>query len=332
MFQSARLKLTAWYLLIIMLVSGTFSLAFYHASTEEIQHIINRIRFMQEQSKQYNIPPPPNTVITLDQLEDVKQRLQLSLLVVNGFIFVLAGGAGYFLAGRTLKPIQVMVDEQNQFISDASHELRTPIATLRAEMEASLLEKHLSDKEARKLIDSNLEELGKLQELANSLLQLAHVNQKGNIYSDTISLNEVIQTAHKKVAPMAKKKHVTFTIESIKGDIIGDKHSLTEVFVNLFDNAIKYSPEKAIVKVSSTQKKHSVAVMVKDTGIGIPAEELEHIFDRFYRADKSRSQADGYGLGLSIAKKIVNAHDGTISVTSREEKGTTFTLIFPLAS
>lgn len=332
MFQSARLKLTAWYLLIIMLVSGTFSLAFYHASTEEIQHIINRIRFMQEQSKQYNIPPPPNTVITLDQLEDVKQRLQLSLLVVNGFIFVLAGGAGYFLAGRTLKPIQVMVDEQNQFISDASHELRTPIATLRAEMEASLLEKHLSDKEARKLIDSNLEELGKLQELANSLLQLAHVNQKGNIYSDTISLNEVIQTAHKKVAPMAKKKRVTFTIKPINGTIVGDRHSLTEVFVNLFDNAVKYSLEKATVTVSSEQKKHSVAISVKDTGVGISEEDLTHIFDRFYRADKSRSQADGYGLGLSIAKKIVAVHNGTIDVQSELGKDTTFILTFPLVS
>src|SRR5690348_8980046 len=158
MFQSARLKLTAWYLVIIMLVSVTFSVAFYRAATVEIQHVIERIRFLQQQSNQLQLPTPPNAIITLDQLEDVKIRLQYALIFVNGVIFVLAGGAGYFLAGRTLKPIQVMVDEQNQFISDASHELRTPIATLRAEMEASLLEKHLSDKEARKLIGSNLEE------------------------------------------------------------------------------------------------------------------------------------------------------------------------------
>src|SRR5215469_18771518 len=104
MFLSARLKLTAWYLLIIMLVSTTFSIAFYRAATNEIDRVIIRIRFLQEQSDQFQIPTPPNTIITLDQLQDVKNRLKISLIVINGIIFVLSGGAGYFLAGRTLKP------------------------------------------------------------------------------------------------------------------------------------------------------------------------------------------------------------------------------------
>src|ERR1700722_9291327 len=189
MFQSARLKLTAWYLVIIMLVSGTFSIAFYRVSTNEIQRVIDRIHYLQSQSSQLMLPTPPNAVITLDQLQDVKTRLELALIVVNGFIFVIAGGAGYFLAGRTLRPIQIMVDEKNQFISDASHELRSPIATLRAEMEATLLEKYLGDKEARNLIESNLEELGKMQELANSLLQLAHMSDKEGVSTDTVTLH-----------------------------------------------------------------------------------------------------------------------------------------------
>lgn len=329
MFQSARLKLTAWYLIIIMLVSGTFSIAFYRASTNEIQRVIDRIHYLQSQSSQLQLPTPPNTVITLDELQDVKTRLQLALIIVNGFIFVLAGGAGYFLAGRTLRPIQVMVDEQNQFISDASHELRTPIATLRAEMEATLLEEHLSDKEARSLIGSNLEELGKLQELANSLLQLAVSDEEG-IGNDSVSLHDVIQTAYKKVAPMAKKKQITFTFSHIEGKVKGNKSGLVEVFVNLFDNAIKYSPEKKHVAVSSIIKKHSVVINVKDEGVGIASADAQHIFDRFYRADKSRSQADGHGLGLSIAKKIVTAYNGSIGATSVFHKGTTFTVTFPL--
>lgn len=330
MFQSARLKLTAWYLVIIMLVSGTFSFAIYRASTSEIQHVIDRIHFLQEQSNQLRIPTPPNAVITLDQLQDVKTRLQISLLVINGIIFILAGGAGYFLAGRTLRPIQVMVDEQNQFISDASHELRTPIATLRAEMEATLLEKHVGDKEARVLIESNLEELGKLQELANSLLQLAHVHKKDEKFSDVVSLQEAVQNAYKKIAPMAKKKQVTFKLASIAGNVKGDKQSLVEVFVNLFDNAIKYSPEKTTVKLMSATKKNMSIITIADQGMGIAKEDLPHIFDRFYRADKSRSQADGHGLGLSIARKIITAHNGTIDVASVHKKGTTFTLIFSL--
>lgn len=329
MFQSARLKLTAWYLLIIMLVSGSFSIAFYRASTNEIQRVIDRIHYVQSQSSQLLLPAPPDTVITLHDLQDIKTRLQIALLLVNGFIFILAGGAGYFLAGRTLRPIQVMVDEQNQFISDASHELRTPIATLRAEMEATLLEKRLGDKEARQLIESNLEELSKLQELANSLLQLA-VSEGESIANDTISLHDVMQTAFKKVAPMAKKKQITFTISHIDGKVKGNKSGLVEVFVNLFDNAIKYSPEKKHVIVAMANKKHSAVISVKDEGVGIASSDLPHIFDRFYRADKSRSQADGHGLGLSIAKKIVTAYNGSMTVTSTIQKGTTFTVTLPL--
>jgi len=332
MFQSARLKLTAWYLLIIMLVSSTFSLAFYRASTNEIQRVIDRIHFLQQQSSQLQIPTPPNTVITLDELQEVKTRLQISLIVVNGIIFVLAGGAGYFLAGRTLRPIQVMVDEQNQFISDASHELRTPIATLRAEMEATLLEKHLGDREARDLIESNLEELGKLQELANSLLELAHVHKKSEDFNDTVVLSEAINAAYKKVAQMAKKKHIIFEISSMDSKIKGNRQSLTEVFVNLFDNAIKYSHAKTNVSVFSKTKKNAVIVTITDQGIGIAADDLIHIFDRFYRADKSRSQADGHGIGLSIAKKIITTHNGSIDVESKLKEGTTFTITLPLVS
>lgn len=332
MFQSARLKLTTWYLLIIMLVSVTFSYAFYRESTWEIQRVINRIHYLQVQSNELQLPAPPEADTTLQQLQEVKTRLQIALIIINGTILLIAGGAGYFLAGRTMKPIQQMVDEQNQFISDASHELRTPIATLRAEMEASLLEKQLSDKSARKLIKSNLEELSTLQELANSLLQLAHVPKKNIVYNDTISLNDVIQTAHKKVASLAKQRHITFALSHVSGKIKGDKNSLVEVFVNLFDNAIKYSPEKTTVTVAAMTKKRSATIIVTDEGIGITPADLPHIFDRFYRVDKSRSQADGHGLGLSIAKKIVIAHNGSIEVDSIFHKGTTFTLTFPLVS
>ena len=329
MFQSARLKLTAWYLLIIMLVSITFSFAFYKSATNEIDRVIGRIQFLQQQSKQLMIPTPPNTVITLDQLQDVKTRLQIALIVVNGFIFIFAGGAGYFLAGRTLRPIQIMVDEQNQFISDASHELRTPIATLRAEMEATLLEKHLGDHEARTLIASNLEELGTLQELANNLLQLA-VHKKEGKYNDIVSLQEVTQMAYKKISSMAKKKHITFTLSHVDGKVKGDKQSLVEVFVNLFDNAIKYSPERTTVTLNSVTKKHISYITITDQGSGIAKTELPHIFDRFYRADKSRSQAEGHGLGLSITKKIITAHNGSIAADSAVGKGMTFTLTLPL--
>jgi two-component system sensor histidine kinase CiaH len=337
MFESARLKLTAWYLLIIMAISIFFSAAIYSAATSEVERVINRVQFRQEHPN-VDIPDKPPSIDhnkpslhdSLEDLEKARQTLLVTLLFINGTIFVLAGGAGYFLAGRTLRPIKVMIDEQNQFISSASHELRTPIATMRAEMEGSLLEKSISDREARSLLKSSLEELGELQDLSNKLLQIAQVHSVQNgLVTSAISLKKVLQTAEKKVIPLAKKKHIMLSVNVLDVEILGDQKSLTEVFVILLDNAIKYSPEKSNIKISLEAATNSVSVFVEDQGVGIAAEDLPHIFDRFYRADKSRNQ-DGFGLGLSIAKKIVEKHKGSLMVKSKDEKGTTFIVQLPL--
>lgn len=334
MFESARLKLTAWYLLIIMLISGFFSMAFYHAATQEVQMIIDRIESAQERirdefpaiSPRFRDLPP----FTLEELEAVKDRIKFNLILLNGFILVVAGGICYFLAGRTLRPIQIMVDEQKQFISNASHELRTPIATMRAEMEASLLEKDISDKRARELIESNLEELTTLQNLANNLLQLAQVHSmKAEQFTENILMNEVIAAASKKVRHKAKQKKITLATDIEKYAVVGNKQKLEEVFVILLDNAIKYSPEKSTVKVQAKRANRMLQVSVIDIGIGIGKQDMPHIFERFYRADKSRNE-EGYGLGLSIAKKIIETHNGSISVKSKEQKGTTFVVALPL--
>ncbi len=317
MFESARLKLTAWYLLIIMLISILFSVAFYHASTREIQHIIDKIEFKQQQLDNGAIgrPPPP---FLLEELQRAKQRLKFHLVILNVFIFIIAGAAGYFLAGRTLRPIKGMIDEQNQFISNASHELRTPIATLRAEMEGSLLERKLSDKKARGLIKSNLEELDTLQELSNNLLKIAQIhNTNPGKYMEKVSLLEIIKSATKKVSPLAKRKQISIKTDVTNTTINGNISSLREVFVILLDNAIKYSPNQSTVNISTEVSKRHVKVFVSDQGVGIAKKDLPHIFERFYRADKSRNQ-DGFGLGLSIAKKIIAVHSGSITVRSKE--------------
>ena len=254
----------------------------------------------------------------------------MTLLFINGSIFIFAGGAGYFLAGRTLRPIKVMIDEQNQFISSASHELRTPIATMRAEMEGSLLEKHLSDPQARTLITSSLEELGELQDLSNNLLRIAQVHGTAeDEMQEEVSLAESIAIAHKKVAPLAKKKNIIIKTEISDSMIMGEKRKITEIFVILLDNAIKYSQNNSQIIVSSKATHKVVAIHVEDEGMGISEKDIQHIFDRFYRADKSRTE-DGYGLGLAIAKKTTEMYKGTISVKSKEKEGTIFTVTFPL--
>lgn len=333
MFHSARIKLTAWYLFIIMLITVLYSAAFYEVATQEIERIINRIEF-RHQNPDMPMPERPESGSlkrpSLEDLENSKQKLLVTLIFINGGIFILAGTAGYFLAGRTLYPIKLMIDEQNQFISSASHELRTPIATLRAEMEGSLLEKNISDKKARELITSNLEELGTLQDLSNNLLSLAQVhNMSPKQYMEEVSLLEVLTIAEKKVCSLSKKKHISIKVPTTDATIPGDKKNLIQACIILLDNAIKYSNERTTITIDLTASPQVTTIKVSDEGMGIPQSDIAHIFERFYRSDKSRSQADGYGLGLSIAKKIIETHNGSIQVSSVLEKGTTFTIQLP---
>lgn len=335
MFESARLKLTAWYLLIIMLISGLFSVAFYHSSTRELQRIIIRLKTdqqLQESGLPFAIPlPRPRNLPSLEVLQELQQRSLLTLVMVNGVILILAGGAAYFLAGRTLKPIKKMIDEQNDFISNASHELRTPLATLSVEMETSLLEKHISDEKARKLIKSNLEEIASLKELANNLLRLTQVHTlNGQKTVSDLSVYEIISTAHKKVSALANQKHITISIETTDGIVEGNASKIIEALVIILDNAVKYSNRNTTIQITTEKTNQQVFIHVVDKGIGISTKDLPHIFERFYRADKSRSQAEGFGLGLSIAKDIIEQHEGTISVTSTVKKGTTFIITLPL--
>jgi two-component system sensor histidine kinase CiaH len=335
MLQSARFKLTAWYLLTIMLISIFFSMAFYHSATQEIQRVIRRIQSQQDHKPDDFHPSPPRSLRmpTLEDLRENEERIRLTLIFINGFIFFFAGGAGYFLAGRTLRPIKEMLDEQNRFITDSSHELRTPLTALRSEMEASLLDDKLTTHEAKRLIASNLEEVINLQSLSDNLLQLAqYQKRKAEQYKAEVSLLQAIEDSLKTVTPIAKKKKITIKVKIKDTMIYGDQSSLTQLFVILLENAIKYSKDKTEISILSKVVDHNLKVQIIDQGMGIEAKDLPHIFDRFYRADKSRTKTDisGYGLGLSIAQKIVELHKGAITVQSKIEKGTTFSVLLPI--
>lgn len=347
MFESARLKLTAWYLCIIMLISMLFSVVIYTNVNNDLIRIETRQRRVQErmrapmdqflnQLKAQGIPTPPiqnrPPDASMTEVAEARNRLILVLIFINLGILVISGIAGYFLAGQTLQPIKEMVDEQNRFITDASHELRTPLTSLRSEMEVTLADKHLKTGEAREVITSNLEDVIRLQTLSDNLLELAQF-EKSTLTShfSQVKLADVLHDAVKKVSGIAKKKQIPIQNE-IKDPVVhGNYDSLSELFVILLDNAIKYSPEKSIVTIASQKTDHHVIIGISDQGAGIAASDIPHIFDRFYRADKSRTSqsAKGYGLGLSIAKKIVDAHRGTLSVKSAVGRGTTFFVELP---
>lgn len=335
MFRSARLKLTAWYLLIIMVISFAFSMALYRGITFELESRFAHMEW-RLQAEGMRLPPhgPMGSPFFSEDLGAAKNRVSILLLYANGVILMLSGAAGYFLAGRTLRPIEEMVEEQNRFVTDSSHELRTPpLTSLKTSIEVSLRDKSLDLKEAKTLLASNLEEVNNLQSLSNDLIRLTqHQETDSSLTFETISLREVIQAALKKVGSLAKQKKITFQDETTDHKLEGDFESLVDLFVILLDNAIKFSPPKKQVSLTSRALNHSIAIEVKDEGAGISAEDLPHIFDRFYRVDKSRTKgtAHGYGIGLSIAKKIVEQHKGSIDVKSTPGQGSTFTIRLPV--
>lgn len=335
MFQSARVRLTLWYVALMMLTSIIFSSVIFGIVSHQIEGFIQMQNVRIQHAPSFQPPdfpgmPLPPPIISTADLRNQEQQLLITLIYINIGILIVTGGAGYILAGRTLQPIRIMVDEQNQFISNSSHELRTPIATMRAEMEASLLEKTINETQARNLIKSNLEELGSLQILMNNLLRLAQIHNTNAVPDkQVILLADVIRRAQKIILPLAKTKHITIQTKGNNERVGGDLNSLVETFIIVLDNAIKYSPRNTRVSINTVEKNDYVISRISDEGIGIPPKDLLHIFERFYRADKSRSQTVGYGLGLSIAQKIMDIHGGTITVESHEGKGTTFILSIP---
>lgn len=341
MFHSARLQLTGWYLLIIMCISIAFSMVIYRFLMLEVQRFSAIQRFRIEQKLQESlgyIPSTPGRRIILttdpDLEEEVRTRIIVTLAVVNGGILIISGILGYMLAGRTLRPIQDMMDEQNRFITDASHELRTPLTALKSAMEVHLRDKRLTLREAKTLIASNLDDVNKLQALSEGLLQLAQYQQpNGQTQQERVQLQDVLSQVIQKITPLAAAKQVTISSGKLEYTVPGDRYALEELFLIILDNAVKYSHPHGLVTVRAKKNDGSVILSINDQGVGIAAADLPHIFDRFYRADVARSKTDtsGYGLGLAIARKIVDRHHGTITAESTADKGTTFVIRLPTA-
>lgn len=350
MFEKARLKLTAWYLLIIMIVSLLFSGVIYYGVNQEFTRIERIEKQRQQEEKEGMLPTLQQFQQQLQQrgssplrivirprydpqmIQSSRMRIITILGLVNLAILLLSGLAGYFLAGRTLRPIQAMVDEQNRFITDASHELRTPLTALRSEIEVALRNKTLTLAQAKKILESNLEEAVSLQSLSDNLLELSQNGRptNRNVFS-SVSLTDCVEGAVKKLGKLAEKRQIRIrkNLQAVLLQGIPDR--ICELVIILLDNAIKYSPPKSTITITTKKTDGKAILTVSDQGIGIEKKDLPHIFDRFYRANKSRSKdTPGYGLGLSIAKKIVHMHNGTINVESSLGKETTFIVQLPI--
>lgn len=326
MFYKARLKLTGWYLLIIMVVSLAFSGVIYRSSTLELQ------RFAQAQRVRYERRMSPLPLLDDELLTETKQHILFSLVILNAGILSLAGILGYYLSGKTLSPIRAMIDEQYRFISDASHELKTPITAITTTLEVALRDEKLSMSEARSTLSISLEEANRLQKLAEALLELTPTNiSKSFIPMD---LSAAISQAQKTIQPLARKKQIVIKAKLTPIIILGEMDCLSRALVALLDNAIKYSPAKSSITIKMQVATKQLKLAIIDHGQGIEEDHLPFIYDRFYRADPARvrSHTSGYGLGLALAKQIIEEHQGKLLIQSKLGKGTMVTITLPYSA
>lgn len=337
MFKEARIKLTGWYLLIIMVISLGFSLAIYAGINSELIRIDNLQKARQNNVdtisgflRQNGLPLPAEIQsIESETVEQARLRIVSALGLINVSILVVSGLGGYLLAGLTLDPISKMVRRQKEFIGNASHELRTPLTSLKTEIEVALRDKKMNANDFKELLKSNLEDVNNMQRLSNYLLELnKYENSETKIDITKVDLAEAVGLAIKKVEPVAVKKKIKIVSKLQKTKVNGNSDALMELSTILIDNAIKYSGKSKKIEVKT---KNKGVLEVKDFGIGIPEADLPHIFERFYRSEVSRSKVkiDGYGLGLSIAKSIIDKLGGRIKINSKIGQGTTFTVYIP---
>lgn len=229
-----------------------------------------------------------------------------------------------------LERLEHAFSSQRQFIENFAHELKTPLSILKGELEVTL-KRNRSTEEYESILKSNLEEVNRITKIVEDLLMLARLDSSTIMLErKPLNVGLLIKAIVDDIKVLASQKNIGVNYLTQDTIIInGDENHLKRLFINLLDNAIKYTPDngKVVVKVEAIDG--YARIVVSDTGIGIPDNEIHRIFDRFYRLDKSRYEP-GFGLGLSIAKSIVEAHNGKIEIKSKVNQGTTFIISLPI--
>jgi signal transduction histidine kinase len=241
--------------------------------------------------------------------------------------------AGYIFASRAIKPIEVTFDLLKRFMSDAGHELKTPIAVIHSACD-NLLADLEDDKAACERVEVISRSADRMQRLVADLLLLTKSEQQASVTLKMVPLrfDMLLREVLGEFGDLFEDKGIELKADTIQAaKVNGDKDALHRTLANLFENALNYTNKGGSVTVSLTASSSNLLLKVSDTGIGIPPESIEKIFQRFYRVDQSRSRAaGGAGLGLAIVKAIVESHHGQITVASELGKGTTFTIMIPL--
>ncbi|MGV8981515.1 sensor histidine kinase [Clostridium sp.] len=263
-----------------------------------------------------------------ESMQKTFMNLLIVIFIIIGIIGVLlAFLSSYFVANKALVPIKQAWIKEKTFVADASHELRTPLAVIRTNMEIVMDNENETVKSQENWLSNIKYEYMKMGKLVDDLLYLVREDNKDEkIEFSAINLSEIVLHACNAFKPLAAERGIEFLVNIEKGIIIpGDDIKMNRLICILIDNAIKYTEGSGRIEVSCYYRDKCSVIKVSDTGIGISEEDITKIFQRFYRADKSRnSETEGTGLGLSIADSIIRQFNGTLRVSSIVGKGSTF--------
>ena len=337
MFTRARIKLTVLYSLLFFLFFALLSTGIYlwmeNALGEGYFGQVQQAEQIQSGPGHVGFDNEKEGAVVAIAGDVALRQLRSTLLLFNGLNLLIIPLFSWLLTKRTLAPVQESYQKQKQFVSDASHELKTPLAVVQGEIEVAL--KHIRTPIAyQKTMRSVHEEVGRLASLVDNLLILARADKTKRIsFQSDVDITDVLNTVRSELAPRIQEKKLRIKLNTSDESAIvrGDHDMLHQLFYNIVDNAIKYTPEQGKIIIKIERLNYSVICRITDTGMGIPQQEQTKIFDRFYRADISRSHTKGYGLGLSISKMIAEQHKGMITVESLgNQKGSTFIISLPL--
>ena len=232
------------------------------------------------------------------------------------------------LTGR----LQTTEEVRRRFVSDASHELKTPLASIRLLTDSILQADHMDGETAREFLTDIGDEAERLTRITEKLLTLTRLDTAHELHRAPVDVKTVVERVEHMLSPLARAANVSLEMDLQPGCVIlATEDDLYQVAFNLMENAVKYNLPGGTVTVTLKRTAEQVILLVEDTGVGIPEDDLPKIFDRFYRVDKARSRAaGGTGLGLSIVRDTVRQHNGSVDAMRREQGGTCFTVTFPL--
>lgn len=281
----------------------------------------------------YQYEGPTRTLASA--IERTLSLIDTNDLLVTALIFLgVTSLFGYVIAYIALKPTRDALASQKQFIGNVAHELRTPLSIIKTNIEVALLEGRL-DSKLRNTLLGNVDELDRTSDIINNLLSLNTLLNPERVEFSNVDLGVVVDAALAKLSILAKQKNITLSVT--KGEFLivsGNSVALEQAAMNLIKNAIIYTPQGGRVDVAIAPNYYGhIELRIHDTGMGISREDLFHVFEPFYRADRSRSRAHGgSGLGLTIVSELVKLHRGKITMQSTEKQGTTVVVSLPVGN